>query len=42
MRKLIQPRAAQGAGSVNVYHDEKQSHIIMRMRHYKTESLVSL
>ena len=23
MRKLIQPRAAQGAGSVSVYHDWK-------------------
>ena len=41
MRKLIQPRAAQGAGSVYITI-EKQSHIIIQMRHYKNGSLVSL
>ena len=34
MRKLIQPRAAQGAGSVNVYHDWKAV-----TYHYANETL---
>ena len=36
MRKLIQPRAAQGTGSVYITI-EKQSHIIMQMIHYKMD-----
>ena len=42
MRKPIQPGAPQGAGQSVYITIEEQSHIIMQMRHFKNESLVSL
>ena len=42
MHKLIQFRAAQGAGQSVYITIEKQSYIIMQMRHYINGSLVSL